>query len=78
MPDAFWKMPAILWTVTDLGCIRKRIFNGTEFLNNIFWKESLFDNAFTFHAIFFTISLSFHNGWFENVSNSVETYALWA
>jgi len=65
------KLPAILWRVTDLGCIRKYMFNGTEFLNNIFWKEPFFSNAFIFHVIFFTISLRFHNGWFENVSNSV-------
>jgi len=32
----FVKILAILSKVTDLGCIRKRIFNGTGFSNNIF------------------------------------------
>jgi len=29
-----------------------------------------------FRVIFFTISRSFHNGWFEKFSNIVQTYAL--
>ena len=71
LPDAFAKTPAILSVVTDLGCIRKCIFNSTGFSNNIFLKENFFDNAFIFCVIFFTISWSSHNGSLENVSNSV-------
>jgi len=50
----FVKMQAILSTVTNLGCIRKRIFNGTGFLKNI--KKNFFDNTFIFRVIFIAIS----------------------
>jgi len=63
----FVKIQAILSTVTNLGCIRKRIFNGTGFSKNI--KKHFFDNAFVFRVIFFTISRSFHNVWFEKCSD---------
>jgi len=48
------KIPAILSIVANLGCIRKRIFNGIGFLKNI--KKHFFGNAFLFRVIFFTIS----------------------
>jgi len=70
----FVKIPAILSTVTNLGCVLKRIFNGTGFSKNIL--KTVFDNAFIFRVIFFTISSSFHNGRFEKFSNIVQTYAL--
>jgi len=52
----FVNIPAILSTVTNPGCICKRIFNEIGFSNNIF-KKQLFDNAFIFFALF---SLQFH------------------
>ena len=56
LPDVFAKIPAVLLTVTDIGCIRTRIFNGSGFLNNIFEK-----NAFlTMHLFFMLFSLQFH------------------
>jgi len=47
-------MQAILSTVTNLGCIRKRIFKGTGFSKNM--KNTFFGNAF----IFVLFSLPFH------------------
>jgi len=52
----FVKIIANLSKVTDVDYIRKYIFNGTGFLNNIGKKEHFFCNAFVFHVIFFTIS----------------------
>jgi len=52
----FAKIPAILSTVKDLSCIRKRIFNGAGFSNNIFLKERFL----TMHLFFMLFSLQFH------------------
>jgi len=38
--------------------------------------KNVFDKAFIFPIIFFSLSWSSHNAWFENFSSSVETYAL--
>jgi len=66
----FARIPAILSTVTDLlyAAFVSAYSNCT---NEIFLQRTLFDNAFTFRFIFFTISLTSYNGWFKNVSNSV-------
>ena len=69
LPYVFVKIPANF--SKDLACIRKRICKGTGFSIYNF-KKRVFDNAFDFRFIFFTISWSSHNGWFENVSNSVK------
>jgi len=45
----FVKISAILSTVTNLGCIRKRIFDGTGFSKNI-----------EMHLFFVLFSLQFH------------------
>jgi len=52
------KTPAIFTTATDPGCvvIRKSIFNGTGFANNIF-KKNVFLATYLFFVLF---SLQFH------------------
>jgi len=54
----FAEIPAIMSKVTNLGYVRKRIFNGRPagFSNKILKNERFFDNAFIFRLIFFTMS----------------------
>ena len=47
----FVKMPAILPSVANLSCIRKRIFDVTGSWKNI--KKHFFDNALIFSCSFF-------------------------
>jgi len=51
----FVKIPAIFSEVTDLGRTCKRIFNGTGFSNNIFWKKRFL----TIHLFFVLVPLQF-------------------
>ena len=58
----FVKIPAILSTVTNLGCIPN-----SKNIKNTFLK------TFIFRVFFFTIQLRFHNAWFEKISNTVNS-----